>query len=139
MKMQIWSAGLAGALLLAGCATTVNTVENADKAGRRTMITDKRVVTDYSLHKKCTIVGLNTTTADNGFLRVQLEVQNNRDSSYSFFHNIQWFDEAGMRVSTASQNWTEQQIMGRQSLFLIYTAPSVRARDFRVELSEDPR
>jgi len=59
MKTRIYLslAGI-GLLALAGC-TTVNTVENADKQGQRQMVTDQRAITDASLGRKVSIVGVN--------------------------------------------------------------------------------
>jgi uncharacterized protein YcfL len=129
----------AAVALLAGCATTVNTVENADKAGVREMVADRRVVSDRTLENRVIVVGINQSQTDAGFLRVQLEFYNKKRTIQNFFYTVEWFGADGMRVETATGGWTEQQVMARESLFLTFTAPTPRAKDFVVKLVEDPR
>ncbi len=130
---------LACAGLMSGCATTVNTVENADKAGVREMVRDKRVVSDRTLENRIAVVGINQTQTTSGFQRIQIEVYNLKRTVQSFFFTVEWFDADGMRVETATGGWSEQQILARESLFLTFTAPSPRAKDFVVKLVERPR
>ena len=62
---------LAGVALLAvaGCRTSMNTIENAQKEGQRQMISDSRVITDSSLARKVSFVGINQTMKPGGVLR----------------------------------------------------------------------
>ena len=135
----IWPALLACAVLVSGCRTTVNTVENADKAGVRAMVSDKRVVSDRTLENRIALVGINKAQTPAGFLRIQLELYNLKRTVQSFFYTVEWFDAEGMRVETATGGWMEQQIMARESLFLTFTAPNPRAKDFVVKMVERPR
>jgi len=135
----IWPALLACAVLVSGCRTTVNTVENADKAGVRAMVSDKRVVSDRTLENRIALVGINQAQTPAGFLRIQLELYNLKRTVQSFFYTVEWFDAEGMRVETATGGWMEQQIMARESLFLTFTAPNPRAKDFVVKMVERPR
>ncbi len=132
------SAGMA-ILAGAGCRTSVNTVENAERQGMRQMISDSRVITDKSLNRKVNVVGINSATRPNGILQIQIEVMNLRGGVQSFFYNIEWFDEYGMRVSTATGGWTERQIMGKEIMTIVAVAPSPVCKDFRIKLIEDPR
>ena len=135
----IWPALLACAVLVSGCRTTVNTVENADKAGVRAMVSDKRVISDRTLENRIALVGINQKQTEAGFLRIQLELYNLKRTVQSFFYTVEWFDAEGMRVETATGGWTEQQILARESLFLTFTAPNPRAKDFVVKMVERPR
>lgn len=126
------------ALAGAGC-TTVNTVENANRQGQRNMISDSRVITDGTLNKRVSIVGVNTQDLPNGLLKIQVEVLNLTNSNQGFFSTIEWFDLNGMKVSTAGGGWTERQIMARESLMIVAVAPNPRCKDFRMKLMEDPR
>ena len=132
-------AAVACAGLMSGCATTVNTVENQDKAGYREMVNDKRVVSDRTLAKRIAVVGINQTQTTAGFQRIQLEFYNLKRTVQSFFYTVEWFDADGMRVETASGGWTEQQILARESLFVTFTAPTAQANDFVVKLVERPK
>lgn len=136
--MSFGAAVSCAVLLTAGCATTVNTVENADKAGVREMVRDKRVVSDRTLENRIAVVGINQAQTPGGFLRVQLEFYNLKRTVQSFFYTLEWFDADGMRIETATGGWTEQQILARESLFLTFTAPSPRAKDFVLKMVERP-
>lgn len=137
--MQIGAVAIGMAVMLSGCATSVNTVENADKEGMREMVRDRRVISDRSLEKRIAVVAINETETPAGFKRIQLEIYNQKRSVQSFFYAVEWFDMDGMRVETATGGWTEQQTMGRETMFVTFTAPSARAKDFVVKLVEDPR
>jgi len=132
--------GWVSALMLgAGCATTVNTVENADKVGVREMVADRRVISDRTLQNRIIVVGINQSQTDAGFLRVQVEFYNRKRTIQNFFYTLEWFGADGMRIETATGGWTEQQIMAREVLPLTFTAPTPLAKDFVVKLVEDPR
>ncbi len=130
---------LASAVFVSGCATTVNTVENADKVGVRQMVRDKRVVSDRTLENRIALVGINQMETPAGFLRIQLEMYNLKRTVQNFFYTVEWFDADGMRVETATGGWTEQQVLPRESVFITLTAPTPRAKDFVVKMVEDPR
>jgi len=136
--MSIGLAASCAVLLTAGCATTVNTVENADKTGVREMVRDRRVVSDRTLENRIAVVGINQVQTPAGFLRVQVEFYNLKRTVQSFFYTLEWFDADGMRVETATGGWTEQQILARESLFVTFTAPSPRAKDFVLKMVERP-
>ena len=138
-QTSMWLALLACVTLVSGCSTTVNTVENADKAGVREMVSDKRVISDRTLEKRVIVVGINQSQTPAGFMRIQLEMYNCKRSIQTFFYTVEWFGADGMRIETATGGWTEQQILARESLFLTFTAPTPLAKDFVVKMVEDPR
>ena len=137
MKTKFFSTVLAGAALaLTGCHTTVNTVENTDKAGQRAMITDQRVITDGGLNKKVNIIGVNTATTPGGLLKVQVEVQNRTKSLQKFLYKFEWFDANGMQVNNVLSANIPEQIEGKESKMLFSIAPNPNCRDFRVKFIE---
>ena len=99
-RMLLPLAGI-GLLVLAGC-TTVNSVENADKQGQRQMVTDQRAITDASLGRKVSIVGVNQSMTPGGLLKVQVELQNRTRSLQRFNYRFEWFDANGMQVTTVA-------------------------------------
>lgn len=137
-RIPMLAAIMLGAMAVNGCRTSVNMVANAQPQGRRQVIEDARVITDMSLNRKVSLVGLNTTSA-NGIMRLQVEVNNRRASAQTFFYTIEWFDQDGMRVSTATGGWVEKRILGRETMTITATAPNPNCRDFRMKLIEDPR
>lgn len=118
---------------------TVNTVERESPVGSRQMIADKRIVTDSTLNKKVSIVGLNESTTDGGFLRVQIEVINRKNSMQNFNYLIEWFDMNGMLMNTPTSVWIPRQIEGQETLTITAVAPTTTAKDFRIKFIENVR
>jgi uncharacterized protein YcfL len=127
---------IAGAIYVAGCTTTVNTVERAEPTGRKQMVKDKRVITDPSLERKVSVIGINEDMTPGGMLQVQVEVWNQTNSKQSFDYSFQWFDAAGMQVQPTSVALLPCTIEGQETRFLSSVAPTSRCRDFRVKFIE---
>lgn len=124
---------LSACLLLAGCST-VNTVENAQKEGQRNMITDQRVITDPSLDRHVSVVGINTAMTTGGLLKAQVELENRTHSLHRFLYRFEWFDSAGMQVNNAISASVPEQIEGMESKFIYSIAPNPECKDFRLKL-----
>jgi uncharacterized protein YcfL len=125
----------AGLAAFTGC-TTVNTVENANKEGQRNMIADQRAITDGSLARKVSIVGVNTSMTRGGLLRVQVELQNRTRSLKRFVYRFEWFDANGMQVNNIISAQTPDSIEGMESKFISAVAPKQNCTDFRVKFLE---
>jgi uncharacterized protein YcfL len=140
MKMRILlpfaACGFAVSLLgLTGC-TTVNTVENAQKEGQRQMVTDARAITDGSLARKVSIVGVNQAMTPGGLLRIQVELLNRTRSLQRFNYRFEWFDANGMQVNNVISAVIPDQIEGKESKMISSIAPNPSCRDFRVKFIE---
>jgi len=120
---------------LTGC-TTVNSVENANKEGQRNMVSDQRAVTDHSLNKKVSIVGVNTGMTPGGVLKVQVELQNRTRSLQRFIYHFEWFDANGMQVNSIVSAPTPDQVEGRENKMISAVAPTPNCKDFRVKFIE---
>ena len=129
---------IAGIAMLSSC-TTVNTVERATPVGTQQMVADKRVVTDDTLKRKVSIVGVNESTTSGGFLQVQIEVLNQKNSMQDFSYRFEWFDMNGMLVNTPTSVWIPRQIEGQETLSITAVAPITTAKDFRVKFIENVR
>jgi uncharacterized protein YcfL len=138
MKTQIFLP-LAGIVLLAvaGCRTSVNSIENAQKEGQRQMISDSRVITDGSLARKVSFVGVNQTMTSGGLLKVQIEVLNRKRSLQRFSYQFEWFDASGMQINNVVSPTVPDQIEGGESKFISAVAPTPACRDFRVKFIEN--
>jgi uncharacterized protein YcfL len=130
---------LAGMVLLTltGCRTSTNTIENAQKEGQRQMISDQRVITDRSLAKKVSFVGINQSMTPGGLLKVQIELLNRKGSLQRFSYQFEWFDASGMLISNVASPTVPDQIEGGESKFISSIAPNPAARDFRVKFLEN--
>ena len=131
-------AACGAALLLGGCSATMNTIEPADAAVQRQMLSDKRLITDTGLHYSVQPVGINTFTGPGGFLKIQIELQNTTGSSQKFTYRIEWFDENGMIINTPTAAAIPRGIEGGETLSITATAPTDRAKDFRIKFLESP-
>jgi uncharacterized protein YcfL len=130
---------LAGVALLAvaGCRTSMNSIENAQKEGQRQMISDSRVVTDGSLARKVSLVGVNQSMTPGGFLKVQIELLNRTHSLKRFSYHFEWFDANGMLIENVASPTVPDQIEGGESKFISSVAPAPNCKDFRVKFLEN--
>lgn len=124
------------ALALGGCHNPINSVENAQKEGQRTMVSDQRVVTDTGLNKSVSVVGLNTAMTPGGVLKVQAELLNRTKSLHRFSYRFEWFDLNGMQLTTVMTTTVADQIEGGESKFISAVAPTPACKDFRLKLYE---
>lgn len=140
MKKTIFLlAGFMTCMTMLSSCTTVNTVERESPAGTKQMIADKRVITDSTLNKKVSIIGLNEGATPGGFLQVQIEVLNRKNSMQDFSYRFEWFDMNGMLVDTPTSVWIPRQIEGQETLTITAVAPTTTAKDFRVKFIENVR
>lgn len=139
MKTRIvFPIGFAAILLaVVGCSsTTVNSVENAQKTGQRQMVTDQRVITDSSLARSVSIVGVNQSMTPGGLLKVQVELLNRTRSLQRFSYRFEWFDANGMQVNSVVSTSVPDQIEGGEDKFISCVAPTPECKDFRVKFIE---
>ncbi len=133
-----FAAATLGALwLFTGCSSTsVNSVEPAQTSAQRAMLSDKCVFNDRSLAKAVRVLGINTATDHGGFLKIQIEVQNTTRSRKAFTYRIEWFDEQGILISLPTTVATPRSLEGRELADITATAPTVKAKDFRIQFLE---
>jgi len=126
---------LVGLASICGCGTPMNSVERAQPAGQREMVDDKRVLTDASLDVRARIVGVNQAVTAGGLLKVQVELFNKSRYQKRFNYLWEWFDQAGMQVTTpATDVLIPVVIEGKESRFISGVAPNPRCNDFRLKL-----
>jgi uncharacterized protein YcfL len=124
-------------LVLCGCRTSVNSIENTQKEGQRQMISDSRVITDGSLAHKVSFVGVNQTLTPGGLLKIQIELLNRKRSLQRFSYQFEWFDASGMQVNNVVSPTVPDQIEGGESKFISSVAPTAACKDFRVKFIEN--
>jgi uncharacterized protein YcfL len=121
-------------LFATGCITTVNTVENAQKEGQRTLLADKRIITDSDLNRRVGVVGINSVMTVGGLLRVQVELYNATGSLHRVSYQFEWFDANGMQVNNVLSASSVEQLEGKESKFISSIAPNPGCKDFRLKL-----
>lgn len=122
--------------VVAGCHNPMNSVENAQKEGQRTMVADQRVVNDIGLSRSVSVVGVNTGMTPGGVLKVQVELLNRTKSFHRFTYRFEWFDQNGMQLNNVLSAAIADQIEGGESKFISAIAPTPACKDFRLKLLE---
>ncbi|HXI83923.1 MAG TPA: YcfL family protein [Verrucomicrobiae bacterium] len=136
MRNTSWSSlvAVAATAFLSSCAS-VNTVQRQDPVGNRQMVPDRRVITDQTLDRMVSVIGVNEATISTGLLKIQVELLNRSTSSQNFAYLIEWFDANGMIVSSTSSRWMNRQILPGQTVDITAIAPSESVKDFRIQLA----
>ena len=125
--------------LLAGCATTVDTVEREEPVGTPRVVEDKRITTDRSLARILEVRAVNEGVAGEDLLRVQVELRNTRRALRRFNYQFEWFDDEGMIVRQATTPWRPLQMEGGEIATITGVAPNPRVTDFRLKLMASTR
>ena len=110
----------AAALLVAGCQSSVNSVENRDKYAVSNYVADHRVITDAFLRDRLQITGVNMAQNAAGLMTVQVTAVNARtgmfsqmwsgltgENPYPVNYRIVWFDGNGMEIETNLTAWRQ--------------------------------
>ncbi len=136
MRNISWSSLLlvVAAVFLSACAS-VNTVERQAPVGKRQMVPDRRVITDRTLDRIVSVVGVNEATISTGLLKIQVELLNQTTSTQDFGYLIEWFDANGMIVGSTSSMWMNRQILPQQTVAITAIAPNESVKDFRIQLA----
>lgn len=134
MKNRILLAALAGTLAIAfsACTPSVNTYENADAGTVKTVVKDKRIITDWGTEDYAYVTELRTgTTPDGQNLRIQVELVNCTDYVARIVYTVEWFDAQGLKIETPS-TWIPLSILPEKHESVSFIAPTSNAKDFRV-------
>jgi uncharacterized protein YcfL len=127
---------LTAALLLAGCGTTVNTVERAQSQAAPNYIADQRVITDRTLAAAIRVVAINQGTVSGNLLKVQATVENLKNSTKTLNYKFEWTDQNGMAVDSPNETWKQLRIQPRETTTISSVAITPRAADFTLKLKE---
>lgn len=136
---SLWKVLPLGLALLTPACESVNSTEPARAVGQKEMIADKRITTDPSLGRRVKIVGVNTSESPEGYLKVQVELQNTTRSLQHVNYRFEWFNLQGMEVTANASAFIPKQLEGGESIYVSAMAPSTVAKDFRLKLIENVR
>jgi uncharacterized protein YcfL len=123
-------------LLLAGCASNVNSYERAESQATPNIIADKRVITDNTLAGTVRVVSINQSTVSGNLLKVQATVENLRNSQRRVNYKFEWIDQDGMALDSANETWKTLPLQGRETTTISTVAVSPRAVDFKLKFRE---
>ncbi|HYD82574.1 MAG TPA: YcfL family protein [Opitutus sp.] len=123
-------------LLLAGCGTTVNTVERAQAQASPSYVADKRVVTDRTLAATFHVVSINEATVSGNLLKIQATIENLKNSTRALSYKFEWVDANGMAVDSPNETWKQIRVQPRETTTISTVAVTPRAVDFVLKLKE---
>ena len=125
------------ALLGAGCRHSMNSIENAEKAGIVHPITDMRFIMDEVLAKHVALLQIDTARNANNLLEVQLEAANFIHKAAKIKYQFTWFNAQGMQVNTVTSDWEKVTLIPGQKLYIRRVAPQPDCADFKINLIYD--
>jgi len=138
------------AIVLFGCQSTVNTVDNKEKSMHREAVDVSRVSTDSFLDGRLEIVRVDKSEQNDGLLRVQVTVRNIRtgfwaqigswfmgDNPYQVAYRFTWLDIDGMEVETAASTWLPKTIIPGDTVRFKAISPNPRCKDFSLAIREN--
>jgi uncharacterized protein YcfL len=132
MKTKLLLA-VCAALALAGCQTSVNTVEPTYPIAPQQVIPNTQVITDPNLDRGVHVLASHSALGTGGFLKVQLEVENLTHSRQSFTYKVKWLDQNGMAIELPTSTPIPMTLEGRERSSITFISPTPLSRDFRVQ------
>lgn len=137
-------------VMLLACQATVNTVDNKQKSMQREAVDVSNVSTDSFLEGRLTIVRVDKSEQNDGLLKVQVTVINNRtgfwaqlgswfmgDNPYQVAYRFTWLDKDGMEVETAASTWLPKTIIPGDTVRFKAISPNPRCKDFSLAIREN--
>jgi len=133
MKNKKWLVVLAAlvALGFSACSPSVNTYET--EGASRTVVRDKRVVTDWGTEDFANVVEIRTGTTTEGIFRVQVELVNDDDDVGRVAYCVEWFDANGLKIGV-NDVWIPLSIPPKKHETISLVAPNSSAKDFRISM-----
>lgn len=95
-------------------------------------VTDNRVIIDPALAHTIRLVKIASSTSRDGYLKVQLNIQNMTGSYKQFRYRVDWIGEDGLSLPMAESVPMEWTLLKQETSFLALTSPTPAARSFRV-------
>ena len=129
---------IASALLAGGCKTTAKTGEQAKPAVvvQTQMVDDKRIIVNPSLASRMHVVAVNEVRTPGDLLKVQLQVVSLITTRQRFTYHVQWFDAAGMQISSTTGAILPCVLEAKEVRYLSTVAPHPACKEFRVQFME---
>jgi len=127
---------VAALISLPSCATNVNTVERAQPLATPDYVADKRVVTDNTLARTIRANAVNQATVSGDLQKIQVTLENLKNNPRTIRYKFEWFDKAGMAISSPNETWKTLMLQGRETVAVSTVAVSPSAVDFLLKITE---
>ena len=89
-------------------------------------------MTDPSLEGLIRVVKVNPATRVDGYLKIQVVVQNGSDAPRRFSYSIDWLDGNGAVMPLAGNGFLEWMLLAHETSSITALAPTPAAMDFRI-------
>ncbi len=119
-------------LAAAGCSAPVNKTESAPPP-------DKRITIDPSLAGALRVLKVQSATGAEGYLKIQVDVENRSAAPRRFSYSIDWLDANGSLLPQLSNGFLKWMLRGRETSSIAATAPDSLAKDFRITFRGPPK
>ena len=116
-------------IMLVACATS-GVVGTSDSASDKSEIVE---IQNKSLAKKVSIKDFKTRVV-NDLLNVQVEIENNFDSTQEFQYKFSWFDRTGFALDSEASTWNAIVLHGKEVKTVQALGPNPAARKFKIVL-----
>ncbi len=80
---------------------------------------------------------VNAMMRDDGFMQTQITGENLTSSYFKVEYKIVWFDENNFKIDSILSNWAEIPAYAEQPFYINVTAPSNKAKTFRLYLKKE--
>lgn len=92
---------------------------------------DKRVVFSPSLQNALKVTDIRSTAGMQGYLKIQVNIQNTTGAPKKFSYRIEWFDSDGqpLPLASAADQWM---LLAHETSVIAATAPTPAAKDFGI-------
>ncbi|MEG2076039.1 MAG: YcfL family protein [Victivallaceae bacterium] len=148
-KILLGCSMLALILGVAGCQSSVNTIENAQKNSLPNAIADKRIITDSFLQNRLKVTNCSLGYSASGNLAVTITAINTRtgffsemwssmtgENPYKVDYKFTWYDQNGLAVNSNLSAWVTKTIYPGETVQFYAVAPIPNCGDFVLNLKE---
>lgn len=85
------------------------------------------------------IVNAIKTRSENGLMRVQVQLRNERRATKRIVYKVIWLDAQGFTIPNLNDTWTTRILNANESIFIDAIAPAQEAADCRIQLQKSER
>jgi uncharacterized protein YcfL len=129
-------------LALAGCSSPVNNSSTpinppplspaAPPPLRQAPQTDPRILIHSSLSSALRVVNAQSMTGAAGYLKIQVDVENQSDGPVRFIYSVEWLDADGTVLPMAGNGYLDWMLRAHETSSIAATAPTPAAKNFRI-------
>lgn len=94
----------------------------------------KRLEFQGDLKNHLSVAGVNQAKVSGDLPKVQIRLENQKDSELNLSYKVEWLDEDGMVVGDSSLTWSPLLVRGGETVAIQAVAVSSRAKNFNLKI-----